>query len=192
MFPSLNSIAASDPSIFQQAFHSSPFPHNFPPPFSLFLYHPSARVIPLNYSFTALSFCLASPLLSFAAPLARLSRIDSRKCMYSYIIDLSIFNGPTLPRVGAIVCRFRWFSDAVRACCHSVLLRVRAHDLGSALTAIPGETDMSISPWYHMQNKLKIPDRLYWANVFICNDCTQPTTRVHFRRTFVSLLTHFD
>lgn len=40
-----------------------------------------------------------------------------------------------------------------------------AHDLGSALTAIPGETDMSISPWSHMQNKLKIPDRLYWANL---------------------------
>ncbi len=61
-------------------------------------------------------------------------------------IDLSIFNGPIPPRAGTIVRRFRWASDAVRACCHSVLLRERADDLGSALRAFPGGTDMSISP----------------------------------------------
>lgn len=97
MFPSLNSIAASDPSIFQQAFHSSPFPHNFPPPFFLFLYHPSARVIPLNYSFTALSFCLACPLLSFAAPLARCTRLDNRRCIYSYILIYPFLMAPRFP-----------------------------------------------------------------------------------------------
>lgn len=66
-----------------------------------------------------------------------------------------------LPGIGDILCRFRRPSDAVRACCHSVLLRVRAHDLGSALTAIPGDTDMSISPWSRMQSKMKIPDGFY-------------------------------
>lgn len=84
--------------------------------------------------------------------------------MFLYI-DLSIFNGPTLPRVGAISCRFRWASDAVRACCHSALLRARAHDLGRALRAMPREMDMSISPWPHMKNKLKIPEGLYRANL---------------------------
>lgn len=61
------------------------------------------------------------------------------------------------PRVGAILCRFRWAADAVRACCHSVLLRARAHDLGSALTAIPGEADVPISPLSNTTDKVKIP-----------------------------------
>lgn len=38
-------------------------------------------------------------------------------------IDLSIFNGLVLPRAGAILFRFRWASDAVSACCHSVQLK---------------------------------------------------------------------
>lgn len=85
---------------------------------------------------------------------------ETREVSQFLYIDPFIFNGPMFPRVGAILCRFRWAGDAVRACCHSVLLRAKAHDLGSALTAIPGEQDVPISPLSNTEDKLKIPDGL--------------------------------
>lgn len=85
---------------------------------------------------------------------------ETREVSPFLYIDPFIFNGPMFPRVGAILCRFRWAGDAVRACCHSVLLRAKAHDLGSALTAIPGEQDVPISPLSNTEDKLKTPDGL--------------------------------
>ena len=92
-----------------------------------------------------ISSALCPHLLSFAAPLALWISIDSQRCMYSYILIYPFFMTPTLPGTGTILFRFRWASTAVRSCWHSVLLRARADNLGSALTVFPGDTDMSIS-----------------------------------------------
>lgn len=155
------------------------FPHNFPPTFSLFLLPLWTPQVLFHY--LVLLSCLSSVILC-CSPCSLISNRQPEVRVFIYI-DLSIFNGPSLPREGAISCRFRWASDAVRACCHSALLRARAHDLGSALRVMPREKDVSISPWSHME----IPDGLYWANhqgnaqtsMLIFNDCTQPR-QVHF------------
>lgn len=118
-------------------------------------------------------FCLASLLLFFAAPLALWAGVDSRRCVCSYVSIYPFLMAPPPPRVGAILCGFRCASDAVGACCHSLLLRARAHDLGSALTEIPGETDMSISPRSHTKNMRKVPNGLNWANLQRLNTNTK-------------------
>lgn len=75
----------------------------------------------LHCSFT--TFCLPSAPSSFAAPLPLVTGGGQPEVQVFLYIDLSIFNGLVLPRAGAILFRFRWASDAVRACCHSVQLK---------------------------------------------------------------------
>lgn len=103
----------------------------------LFLHRPSTHG---KKPFPALSpFCpFVSPLSALPSLLSLLSGLRGEPWVSVFLyIDPFIFNGPMFPRVGAILCGFRWAGDAVRPCCHSVLLRAKAHDLGSALTAIP-------------------------------------------------------
>lgn len=111
-------------------------------------------------SFTIWSSFLTSLHFFLCSFRCSLGSEETREVSQFLYIDPFIFNGPMFPRVGAILCRFRWAGDAVRACCHSVLLRAKAHDLGSALTAIPGEPDVPISPLSNTEDKLKIPDGL--------------------------------
>lgn len=118
---------------------------------------------PHQYFLPSPSRPFSSPLSTFpsAASVCSSGSEETREVSQFLYIDPFIFNGPMFPRVGAILCRFRWAGDAVRACCHSVLLRAKAHDLGSALTAIPGEADVPISPLSNTKDKVKIPDGLW-------------------------------
>ena len=116
-----------------------------------FIYLPHLLLKTLQLLSPPLFFYLKSPLFQrpTLAPSLAL-QISTEPDVYAFLcIDLSIFNGPALPGAGTILCMFRWTSDAVRACCHSMLLRARAGDLGSALRVFPGDTDLR-QAWTHM------------------------------------------
>lgn len=69
-----------------------------------------------------------------------------------------------LPGGGTTSCKFRRASVAVKAVCHSVLLRAREHNLKSALRVFPGDAEVPISDRSHMKNPQGTPDCLYWTN----------------------------
>lgn len=82
-------------------------------------------------------------------------------------IDLSIFNGLVLPRAGAILFRFRWASDAVRACCHSVQLKSESVRPWKCINGHPRGKSHVHQFWASDEKKKKVLvlDGLCWANI---------------------------